>query len=1221
MTAPHSSSRRLLLGLLLLVCAGLIGAGIWWSLRPRPEPIDAAVLSLNNRGVGAMEKFEYAPAIPPNGSSAVEIFEDVTRKAPHWTPGWVNLGIALLNCAQEEQLDRAVGIFQDVLKKEPDNLHAHYCLGIIATHRGNADEALPHFEAVTRGDPQDSSAWYYLGNALSNASTPQPQRTRDCYRKALERNPNLIAALYGLSMALRRDDPKESKELLERFQARKRAGEPTVPDIKYTRMGHYAEAIGRTEHPPIQVGPLPVFQRADELKGQLAEGTRWAADADLGQGPEADLRRAVRQHLGGALVLLDYDDDGKPDVLLAGAVIRRGKVGNLLLHNEGPGGFRDVTAEAGLADAPAALAASAADFDNDGHGDLLLAGPGGVRLYRNDPKGKTRFTDVTKEAGLADLTDVCLGATFVDLDQDGDLDLVLARLGADTAAALANLRGGGGKGPGLACLLNVGEALPNATSDLAPLTPRFKRERPAGFPDDALPFVGVAISDVDSDRDVDLIALPLGAAPFLVLNDRLLRFHKRALPDKLLETGRWNGALILDARHTERSDLLFVGPGQKPAFLIHERTGSDTEAGLKLGPIDAPPLLQAQAVDLDLDGWTDVLGLSDERKPVLLHNEAGRLAHARAALGADTDWPDDLLAVAAAPLGTAGPADLLLWSAAGGLQVRRTQGNANRALLLDVSGRVDTKREVRCNPDAIGTRVVAQAGPLYTGLEKGTLHTGPGQSRLPVLLGLGPHAEADVTRLRWPDGVWQAELALTAGAHQIAQRNRMPVSCPLLFAWDGTRYQFIGDVLGAGSLGEPLPGGGHRLPRPEEALLLRPGQLAPRDGRYLFRVAEPMDEATYLDRLQLVAIDHPARLRVVPDERFDTAGKPPTQDLYLFEAAQRVFARQATDHRGRDVTATLRAWDRRTLDFARRSWLGFAEDHHVVLDFGTQLARLSPQQPAVLCLAGWTDYPYPESIWAAAQAGVSMKPPRLERRGADGTWRTLGGEAGFPAGLPRLMTLDVTGQLSGPECVLRLGTNLHVYWDQIYVAPVRARIAASRLTPGARITTDACTVHCLEVARARLVPAGCPQEFSPDGRPPVMYDHGRRAAVPVTRLQGKLTRYGDVSELLTGRDDRFVVFGPGDEAAVEFDATALPTLPPGWERTFVMRSWGYCKDAAPFTATGGTVEPLPFAAMTRFPYGPTERYPTTPAHADYLRRYQTRAVGSQQRAGRVSDGS
>src|SRR5205807_7877664 len=98
------------------------------------------------------------------------------------------------------------------------------------------------------------------------------------------------------------------------------------------------------------------------------------------------------------------------------------------------------------------------------------------------------------------------------------------------------------------------------------------------------------------------------------------------------------------------------------------------------------------------------------------------------------------------------------------------------------------------------------------------------------------------------------------------------------------------------------------------------------------------------------------------------------------------------------------------------------------------------------------------------------------------------------------------------------------------------------------------------------------------------------------QLAGRLTRLGDVSELLQKRDDRFVIFGPGDELTVRFDARYLPTLPGGWTRDFVLRAWGYCKDCGPFTATGDTIEPLPFHGMSAYPYGAKKHYPQDAIH-------------------------
>src|SRR5439155_7964642 len=111
------------------------------------------------------------------------------------------------------------------------------------------------------------------------------------------------------------------------------------------------------------------------------------------------------------------------------------------------------------------------------------------------------------------------------------------------------------------------------------------------------------------------------------------------------------------------------------------------------------------------------------------------------------------------------------------------------------------------------------------------------------------------------------------------------------------------------------------------------------------------------------------------------------------------------------------------------------------------------------------------------------------------------------------------------------------------------------------------------------------------GSPFVEYDDGRRERVPVTPWRGRLTRLGDVTELLRRADDRLVLCGPGEEVTARFDARGLPAPPAGRARSFVLRLNGYCKDTSPFTQTGGRTDPLPFRAMPGYPFDPRLPHP------------------------------
>jgi hypothetical protein len=171
---------------------------------------------------------------------------------------------------------------------------------------------------------------------------------------------------------------------------------------------------------------------------------------------------------------------------------------------------------------------------------------------------------------------------------------------------------------------------------------------------------------------------------------------------------------------------------------------------------------------------------------------------------------------------------------------------------------------------------------------------------------------------------------------------------------------------------------------------------------------------------------------------------------------------------------------------------------------------------------------------------------------------------------------------------------MRIYWDQILVGAHER--GATRVTR-------------LEAAAADLRLRGFSAEATPDGREPFGYDYQRVSASSPWKLPaGRYTREGDVRPLLRGVDDMFVVSRPGDELALSFDATALPALPAGWERTFLLYAHGYSKEMNPRSAVPDTVAPLPFRAMTQYPYGPDEHYPRSAAHRRYDERYNTRIV-------------
>lgn len=130
---------------------------------------------------------------------------------------------------------------------------------------------------------------------------------------------------------------------------------------------------------------------------------------------------------GSGLAVADVDGDGLYDIYFVNQV-----GGNELWKNLGGGKFKNITAEAGVGlPGRVSVGASFADIDNDGDQDLFVTTVrGGNALFENDGHG--HFTDITKQAGL-DLSAHSSGAVFFDFDGDGLVDLLVMNVGRYTS--------------------------------------------------------------------------------------------------------------------------------------------------------------------------------------------------------------------------------------------------------------------------------------------------------------------------------------------------------------------------------------------------------------------------------------------------------------------------------------------------------------------------------------------------------------------------------------------------------------------------------------------------------------------------------------------------------------------------------------------------------------------------------------------------------------------
>ncbi len=1085
-----------------------------------------------NRGVHLMESYDYA--------SAATAFEEALELSPDSTEARLRLAFAESNNYKASgDPGRAERLLDEVLAREPENIQALYLRGILHINAGEAEMALPLLEQVVKLEQHDAFAWYVLARA--KRLTDQDAKVE--LRRAIAERPTLAGAWYDLfRCATAEGDEAEAERLLERFQAlRKDRFKIDVSLPKYRMMG-----------PLGVVHPLPVVQGALLDAPRLSFGEARTVLVGMAAG-----KRQGR--LGLMLAAGDVDGDGDLDL----TTLQRGSDGAralLVRLNAGAGRFVDASQSAAVRDVREPTAVAMGDFDNDGDVDLFVACDGPNHLLAG--AGDGTFVDVTATAGVAGPDGaLTASAVFLDADHDADLDLYVCNLAGADGEPLANqlLRN------------NSDGTFTDIAADVAA---------------DCASVASLLMApiDLDDDRDTDLIVFNEGAPITFLWND-LHEGYRDFDPIGEAVHGE-NGGVAQDFDGDGLPDLLiFAASERRGQLFVGEGRGrlarSPGFAGGRVGP--------ARVADVDLDGDLD-LAILAQGVHLLRNDGRGHFAPqgefelpAVDLLDLTGDGVVDLLAMDPDAPGT-------LTLCAGELSPPATW------LGLTVTGKLHVPKSMRSPKSGFGTKVRVQSGLHGQVLTQTGLAGGLGQSSRELIFGLDGADRSDYIALRWPDGVTQSETDLASNmSHVLPEVQRKPDSCPMLFAWNGRRFGFVGDFAGVGGLGYYAGPGAPPPPQAKELVRIDARALVARDGRLELRVCEPMQEVAYVDRLELLAVDHPQGWEVQPDERLVVSGSPPTQELLAL--ARKFFPLRAMGPEGDVAVADLLEADRRYAYLPPHDsrFVGYCEPHQLVLEFGPELAQLDPARPTYLMLDGTLEFPYSQTNFASLQAGVSWDPPRVELRTEQGEWRTLVPDAGAPGGMMRTIAIDLSTKLPAGPCALRLTTNLEIYYDRVFIAQDRG--------------SEHLALHSVPMARAELRRLGFPQEYSPDGGRPLVYNYDRvEPTCGLQRLAGRYTRYGPVEELLTEFDDRYVVMATGDEIAVDFDADALPPLGEGRERTYVLVSHAYCKDLDLHSVGPRTVEPLPFRAMSAYPYPPQESYPKSEVNLRYLSTFNTRWV-------------
>jgi lipoprotein NlpI len=1051
-------------------------------------------------------------------------FDAARRLDPKLTVAELNKGIALLYL---QKLPEAEQTLEHAAAQTPNNPRIWYALGLVYRSMSEPQKGIQAMRHVLTLDPDNADTHYFLGTFLLEQRDFAGALAE--FQTALRLNPLHVSAEFGVGRALQRQGNTSGAAVaLARFQHLTNAKLASPFSHNYGEEG----ALARVEDAPSrtpQVGPMiPVsFSKMWQRVGD--GGTRVVNTA----------------HVGGAC-LIDADDSGHAMLVVMG----HGDAAVQTYRNHGPGGdgagsFELVPAvQTGLSIGGEGVACAVGDFDNDGLPDIAFAMSDRVLLYRNIGGGK--FEDVTKAAGITPLNHPS-NLIFVDYDHDGDLDLFVTGDGVN------------GSGPNVLWRNNGDKTFTNWTKE-------------AGLGGEGSTTAAM-LSDLNNDRAVDLLVTGSGAAPTFFANPRDGAFLSAPLftADKLPATV---GVAVFDFNKDGWMDVALTHAGAPGVTLWRNVDGKRFER-VPLPVQDAIRGWAVAALDIDNDGWLDLAVLIETADgPALrvlrnLGQEGFRDVTAEVKLDAiKLNSPRSLLA---ADVDNDGAADLVVTQTDGGVVVLRNEGGSrNHSVRIRLKGLADNK-------SALGTKVEVFADGLWQKWEVTTPQD--------VLAGIGTADKADLVRLLWPTGVPQDELDVSASKTRVlTELDRRGSSCPTLFAWDGAKFSFVTDVIGAGVVGHWISPTQRNTPDPDEWIKIDGAQLKAHEGMLGLRFGEPMEEVNFVDQVRLVAVDHPAGTEVYPNERF--LSEPPFAEPKTILSKEAYPPVGAWDDHGHDVMAELRDRDRIYVkDFTNLPFAGFANRHTLTLELGDWTA----DHPLRLLLHGFVEYFSASSMYAAWQAGLAPIPPYVEAQLPDGSWRRIIDDMGFPAGLPRTIVVDLSGKLPVGSHRIRMVTNLQIYWDQVLVD----NGAESPVANGMRRTE-------LPLHSAQLAFRGYPQQL--DGKTPgdLTYNYQRMSqSGPFVRHRGAYTHYGDVTPLLRHIDDEYVIFGSGEDMDLEFSAAEQPDLPAGWVRDYFFYANGFVKDMDFYEVSPFTVNALPFHRMTGYPYPRSERYPTDGARTAY----------------------
>jgi Flp pilus assembly protein TadD len=1045
------------------------------------------------------------------------------------------------NCLDQGDATNALACYRQAQALVPNDADLHLNLANAYLLAGSPTEALREADEVLQLEPNSAAAYFVKGSA--HLRLAKPAEAVQALENAQKLEPGDTATCFQLGRA--RLELEQWEDAIAAFKE----GIALDPNHLH-RAAHYllAQALRHAGRSDEAQRELELHQASFDPGGppvstitfEKSKHARARVPFKLEQPDPAGVRikfvDATEATLGerapafsGPVGVIDLDHKGWHSLF----VVEEGHGFRLLRNTNGL--FRPVGVLYPAIPGGRYAKMLVGDLQNDRFSDIVVLGDKGSHLFKFATNGVA--ADAAQASRLHTLR--ATDGTLMDLDFTGKLDLVAV---TDDPHDVRVLRQFG----------------PLLFQDITSAS---------GIPASLRNAQAVLMEDWNRDDHMDVIVSRATGPPLLLEKQRGGGLVPR-------EPANWVAGPVFctgDFDNDLRADLAVLGEGKITICL-------NGGARREIGVAENAHFQSLVASDYDNDGWLDLWAVGKTLRVWRNLGLAG-FQEQTAQLGLDRFAGGPVSAIHFADFDLDGDSDVIVALAKGGLRYLRNEGgNANAQVKVQLVGN-------RSNASGLGCKIEIVTGGLRQ------LRT---VQHLPVEVGVGKYRTLDsflVHWLNWPQG--SANLPFAGREPLLAvELTVQEGSCPYLYAWDGKRFRFVTDILGAAPLGLPVAPGRYTEADPEEFVWIgNEASFPPRQGKYQLQITEELREVLYLDETKLVVVDHASGTEVHPTDKLLPGPPFPQGTLMTLHHEHPLLRAETLD--GQDVTAALKAVDGRRVSPPRMripQLRGLAEPHGLILDFGP----LEASRPLVLVLNGWLRFGGGMANVAASQnASLPFPFPALEAEIAPGVWRTLAVTVGAPAGKTKTILVDLEGKLEPGARRLRLTEAFEIHWDRIALMKKQPN-AQTRIAFLAPAEAD---LHFRGFSHLKDLPPDWP--LTPD------YDIVSVDSCWTIVPGGWCTRYGDVSELIAARDEGLVLINSGDELSLKFRAD-LPAKPAGCVREFFLYADGWDKDSDFHVATGTLVEPLPFHGMSDQGYG-RERRPPFPSD-ELQRKYNTRWV-------------